>query len=104
MRRLTKLGIQWSLLNRLTLIAMVLCPALSRAEIPVTAFESANKLYEQGKFAEAASAYASLLQEQLGERLDLPASAITEAVIEEHLRPRNVPETPLAQLHELFQT
>ena len=62
MRRLTKLGIQWSLLNRLTLIAMVLCPALSRAEIPITAFESANKLYEQGKFAEAASAYASLLQ------------------------------------------
>lgn len=62
MRRLMKLGIQWSLLNRLTLIVMVLCPALSRAEIPVTAFESANKLYEQGKFAEAASAYASLLQ------------------------------------------
>jgi BatD DUF11 like domain len=45
-----------------------------------------------------------LLQEQLGERLDLPASAITEAVIEEHLRPRNVPETTLASLHELFQT
>jgi hypothetical protein len=45
-----------------------------------------------------------LLQEQLGERLDLPASAITEAVIEEHLRPRGVPEATLASLHELFQT
>ena len=45
-----------------------------------------------------------LLQEQLGERLDLPASAITEAVIEEHLRPRGVPETTLASMHELFQT
>jgi hypothetical protein len=45
-----------------------------------------------------------LLQEQLGERLDLPASAITEAVIEERLRPRGVPETMLASLHELFQT
>jgi len=33
-----------------------------------------------------------LLQEQLGERLELPASSITEAVIEEHLRPRGVPE------------
>jgi hypothetical protein len=44
-----------------------------------------------------------LLQEQLGERLDLPASAITEAVIEEHLRPRGVPEATLAPLHELFQ-
>jgi len=45
-----------------------------------------------------------LLQEQLGERLDLPASAITEAVIDERLRPRAVPETTLAPLHELFQT
>jgi hypothetical protein len=45
-----------------------------------------------------------LLQEQLGERLDLPATAITEAVIEEHLRPRGVPERFLAPLQELFQT
>ncbi len=45
-----------------------------------------------------------LLQEQLGERLDLPASAITEAVIDEHLRPRGVPETVLAPLQDLFQT
>ncbi len=45
-----------------------------------------------------------LLREQLGERLDLPASAITEAVIEEHLRPRSVPEATLNALHELFQT
>jgi hypothetical protein len=45
-----------------------------------------------------------LLQEQLGERLDLPASAITEAVIEEHLRPRGVPEAVLARVQELFQS
>jgi len=45
-----------------------------------------------------------LLQEQLGERLDLPASSITEAVIEERLRPRGVPEDTLNGLHELFQT
>jgi oxygen tolerance protein BatD len=44
-----------------------------------------------------------LLQEQLGERLDLPASAITEAVIDERLRPRGVPTELLASLHELFQ-
>jgi hypothetical protein len=44
-----------------------------------------------------------LLQEQLGERLDLPATAITEAVIEERLRPRGVPESILSQLQELFQ-
>jgi hypothetical protein len=44
-----------------------------------------------------------LLQEQLGERLDLPAAAITEAVIEERLRPAGVPEAVLKDLHELFQ-
>jgi hypothetical protein len=45
-----------------------------------------------------------LLQEQLGERLDVPASAITEAVIEERLRPANAPEDLIALLRELFQT
>lgn len=44
-----------------------------------------------------------LLQEQLGERLDVPASSITEAVIDEQLRPRRVPETTLAPLADLFQ-
>jgi hypothetical protein len=44
-----------------------------------------------------------LLQEQLGERLDLPATAITEAVVEERLRPRRVPDTLLNPLQELFQ-
>ncbi len=44
-----------------------------------------------------------LLQEQLGERLDLPASAITEAVIEEHLRPRGIGEPLIQSLNELFQ-
>jgi len=44
-----------------------------------------------------------LLQEQLGERLDLPASAITEAVVEERLRPRGIAESTLAPLEQLFQ-
>ncbi|MBC8096925.1 MAG: BatD family protein, partial [Akkermansiaceae bacterium] len=44
-----------------------------------------------------------LLQEQLGERLDVPASSITEAVIEERLRPRGVAAPVLSALHELFQ-
>ena len=34
----------------------------------------------------------------------MPASAITEAVIEERLRPRGVPEGTLTTLQELFQT
>lgn len=44
-----------------------------------------------------------LLQEQLGERLDLPASAITESVAEERLRPQGVGDEMLAPLQELFQ-
>ena len=45
-----------------------------------------------------------MLQEQLGERLDLPASAITEAVIDEKLRARDLAPETLDGLHELFQT
>jgi hypothetical protein len=44
-----------------------------------------------------------LLQEQLGERLDCPASSITEAVIDERLVLLGAPETTLAGLRELFQ-
>ena len=44
-----------------------------------------------------------LLQEQLGERLDCPASAITESVIDEHAVLRLAPTPTRAALHELFQ-
>jgi len=44
-----------------------------------------------------------LLQERLGERLDVPATAITESVVEERLRPAGVPEPLLQSLTELFQ-
>jgi hypothetical protein len=44
-----------------------------------------------------------LLQEQLGERLDCPASAITGNVIEEHSALRNAPPATLDALRELFQ-
>jgi len=45
-----------------------------------------------------------LLQEQPGERLDLPASAITEAVLEDRLRPCGVDEETLTALAGIFQT
>lgn len=44
-----------------------------------------------------------LLQEQIGERLDLPASAITEAVVEEKLRARGLTESAADSVHDLFQ-
>jgi hypothetical protein len=44
-----------------------------------------------------------LLQEVIGERLDLPASAITEAVVEEHLKPRGYPDELRSGVSELFE-
>jgi hypothetical protein len=44
-----------------------------------------------------------LLQEQLGERLDCPASAITENVIDEHPVLRGASQATLDGLRELFQ-
>jgi hypothetical protein len=44
-----------------------------------------------------------LLQEQLGERLDLPASAITEAVLNESLPRRGASAELIGRLHDLFQ-
>jgi hypothetical protein len=44
-----------------------------------------------------------LLQEQLGERLDCPASAITESVVDDRLGALVVPPATLAGLRELFQ-
>lgn len=63
-----------------------------------------RQLASDNKSEDFFAALFRLLQEQLGERLDLPASAITEAVIEERLRPRDVPEATLSSLRELFQT
>jgi tetratricopeptide (TPR) repeat protein len=41
-------------------VAVVLFPAQSPAAVSAAAFESANKLYEEGKFTDAASAYEKL--------------------------------------------
>jgi hypothetical protein len=44
-----------------------------------------------------------LMQEQLGERLNLPASAITEAVLDERLPLRGANPEVIQRLHALFQ-
>ena len=62
-----------------------------------------RRLAAENKADEFFALLVHLLQEQLGERLDLPASAITEAVIEERLRPGGLPEPTLASVQELFQ-
>lgn len=63
-----------------------------------------QSLAAQNKSEEFFATLFRLLQEQLGERLDLPATSITEAVIEEQLRPHGVSEEIVAPLHEMFQT
>src|SRR5579871_211981 len=45
-----------------------------------------------------------LLQEQLGERLDRPASAITESVLDEVVLTQQLPEETMTALRELFHT
>src|SRR5208283_4786615 len=59
-----------------------------------------RRLAVENKSDEFFATLVRLLQEQLGERLDLPASAITEAVVEERLRPLGVAEATLASLQE----
>jgi len=44
-----------------------------------------------------------LLQEQTGERVDVPANAITEAVVDERLRPMRAPDALCTAIQELFQ-
>ena len=74
------------------------------AQIVRSGLEDLRELAAANQSEQFFATLVRLLQEQLGERLDLPASAITEAVIEERLRPRGVAETTLGPLHELFQT
>jgi tetratricopeptide (TPR) repeat protein len=44
------------------LLVFVACPLYAQADLPAAAFDAANKLYEEGKFGEAASAYEKLTQ------------------------------------------
>jgi tetratricopeptide (TPR) repeat protein len=45
-----------------TLLLLALPPQYAQAALPVAAFDAANRLYEEGKFAEAVSAYEKLAQ------------------------------------------
>ncbi len=78
---------------------------LRQREVTRTVREGLKKLSELGRSNQTEEFYAlvfHLLQEQLGERLDLPASAITEAVLED-LEPDGLSAETLASLRELFQ-
>jgi len=73
------------------------------AQLIASGMHDLSKYAEQNQPDEFFATLFRLLQEQLGERLDCPASSITEAVIEERLVPAGAPETVLNGLRELFQ-
>jgi hypothetical protein len=65
-----------------------------------------KQLYGNAAAGQAEAFFATLfrlLQEQIGGCLNLPASAITGAIVEERLRPAGLDEPLLQELHELFQ-
>jgi hypothetical protein len=62
-----------------------------------------RRLAAENKSDEFFATLFRLLQEQLGERLDCPASSITESVVDECVASRDVSETMLHGLRELFQ-
>jgi hypothetical protein len=68
-----------------------------------TGIADLQKLAAQNKSEEFFALLFRLLQEQLGERLDCPATAITENVVEENSILRGANETARNDLRELFQ-
>lgn len=73
------------------------------AQIVADGLLQLQKLASDGKGDEFFATVFRLMQEQIGERLNLPASAITEAVVDEKLRARGLGESAADVLHELFQ-
>jgi len=77
-----------------------------RREVERLVTDGLAELRKQAAAGQGDPFYATLfrlLQEQLGERLDLPASAITEEVIEERVKPLGAGDDVRQSLHELFQ-
>jgi len=68
-----------------------------------TGIADLQKLAAENKSEEFFALLFRLLQEQLGERLDCPATAITENVVEENSILRRANETTRSDLRELFQ-
>ena len=79
---------------------------LRQRQVAKTVSEGLQQLRAQAAASQAEEFFATLfhlLQEQIGERLDVPASAITEAVVDERLRPLGLTPQTLALVHGLFQ-
>jgi hypothetical protein len=73
------------------------------AQLVAQGLRDLKKFAGENKSEEFFALLFRLLQEQLGERLDCPATAITESVIDGHAALRGAPPSTRAALHELFQ-
>jgi hypothetical protein len=73
------------------------------AQLISTGLSDLKKFAAENKPEEFFALLFRLLQEQLGERLDCPAIAITESVVGERLTKIGVRSATLESLHELFQ-
>ena len=79
---------------------------LRQRQVAKVVAEGLQQLRAQVADGQADEFFATLfhvLQEQIGERLDMPASAITEAVVDERLRPMGVKAETVKLLQGLFQ-
>jgi hypothetical protein len=65
--------------------------------------EELRQLAGRGEGSEVFVRVFRLLQEQLGERLDLPAASITESVLDDRLQPAGVRPELVSELHSLLQ-
>ncbi|MEY4386916.1 MAG: hypothetical protein RLY20_2199 [Verrucomicrobiota bacterium] len=72
-------------------------------QVVADGLDELQKLASEGQGDEFFATVFRLMQEQIGERLDLPASAITEAVVDDKLRARGLGDSAIDVLHELFQ-
>lgn len=82
-------------------------PRLRRSlQVRETIQRGLGELHQQAAAQDSDAFFANvfrLLQEQIGERLDLPASAITIAIVDEQLRPHGADAELVNLLHGLFQ-
>jgi len=73
------------------------------AQVIAMGLNDLKKLAAENKPDEFFATLFRLLQEQLGERLDCPATAITEAIVTDHALLRTAPLALRTALHEQFQ-
>jgi len=73
------------------------------AQVVAMGLNDLKKFAAENKPDEFFATLFRLLQEQLGERLDCPATAITEAIVTDHALLRTAPLALRTALHEQFQ-